>query len=98
MTPERLIQIAVEIERYNHITAAKELLTFAETIAAARAAVRESERHEIEDLWSLADECRDWAKPGFRTDEPLNHDPADVQREFKRLADKLDEIAKRLEQ
>jgi len=47
----------------------------------------------VGELWAIADECREWAKPGFRPDEPFNPDPADVQREFKRLADKLDAVA-----
>jgi hypothetical protein len=53
-------------------------------------------RDAIEDLHALADECREWAKPGFRPDEPFNPDPAAVQQEFKRLADKLDTIAKQI--
>ena len=50
---------------------------------------------EIEDLHALADECREWAQ-GLTLapiEAKLRHD---IQVEFARLADKLDEIAKRL--
>lgn len=52
-------------------------------------------KEAIEDLWSLADECREWAQ-GLTLapiEAKLRHD---IQVEFARLADKLDEIAKRL--
>lgn len=47
---------------------------------------------EIEELWKLAEECREWAKvePGDR------EGPGWAREEFQRLAMKLDDIAKRL--
>jgi hypothetical protein len=53
---------------------------------------------EIEELWKLADECREWARG------PLDHpkpgqpspNPRAVCNEFERLAKKLDEIANAL--
>lgn len=48
---------------------------------------------EIEDLWSLADECRAWMHQHEGYAVPRVSETRD---EFKRLADKLDEIAKRL--
>jgi len=62
------------------------------------APLRISTDENIAALWALADECREWARTGIRPDEQFNSDPADVQREFKRLADKLDAIAKRLKE
>ncbi|MET1112383.1 MAG: hypothetical protein ABWX67_12730 [Allosphingosinicella sp.] len=47
-------------------------------------------RDEIEDLWSLADECREWSKLSREQDN------LGEMAEFNRLAKKLDEIAKRL--
>ena len=48
---------------------------------------------QIEDLFSLADECREWARDkGAR--KTLDDDA--TAQEFKRLADRLDVIAKSL--
>jgi len=53
-------------------------------------------RDEIEDLNALADECREWAKV-HGVDQPASEDVHRAMvNEFKRLANKLDEIAKRL--
>jgi len=43
---------------------------------------------EIEELWALANECREWART-WKSD-------SQTSREFLRVADKLDEIANRL--
>jgi hypothetical protein len=51
-------------------------------------------REEIEDLWSLAEECRVWERHLHGHDAVMTREF--VATEFKRLADKLDEIAKRL--
>lgn len=53
---------------------------------------------EIEKLWSLADECREWCKaigprPANSPPSPTTHD---IQAELARLAKRLDAIAKRL--
>lgn len=50
---------------------------------------------EIEELWALAEECREWMK-GIDKVEPAMSSDKVLVREFKRLADKLDDIAKRL--
>jgi len=51
-------------------------------------------RDEIEDLHALADECREWGCEPH--DELTEEEVRAVAGEFKRLADKLDAIAKRL--
>lgn len=52
---------------------------------------------EIEELWTLADECSAWAKAS-RENYQKDEDPRERQCEieFNRLATKLDEIAKRI--
>jgi hypothetical protein len=49
---------------------------------------------EIEDLWKLAAECREWAQQP----NPVQTDDWDrvIRGQFKRLADRLDEIASAL--
>jgi hypothetical protein len=58
---------------------------------------------EIEELWSLADECRQWAKQALTLKSLAEgdvvfdeYDRIAAGNEFKRLAQKLDEIAGRL--
>ena len=64
---------------------------FANAIEAGRGPSRM--RDEIEELWSLADDCREWAKQQMAYEVPT---VTATRIEFQRLADKLDEIAKRL--
>ena len=53
-------------------------------------------REASEELWSLADECREWAKV-HGVDQPASEDVHRAMvNEFKRLADTLDAIAARL--
>jgi len=53
-------------------------------------------KDEVEDLHALADECREWAKV-HGVDQPAAADVHSAMvTEFKRLADQLDAIAKRL--
>lgn len=52
---------------------------------------------EIEDLYALADECREWAQTSrdhYQRDEDVRERQCELQ--FTRLAKKLDDIAKRL--
>lgn len=50
---------------------------------------------EIEELWKLAEECREWARETTHAaaDTKLRDD---LQAEFDRLAEKIDWIARRL--
>ena len=50
---------------------------------------------EIEELWSLADECREWERAGT-DDTPFGLHRTAEAKEFKRLAEKIDWIARRL--
>lgn len=85
MTPERLREIAVEIERYNHIRASKELLVLAKALEIGG---------EIDALWALADECRNWSVATPRWVDRFHHRHAVATRnQFTRLADRLDAIA-----
>jgi hypothetical protein len=52
-------------------------------------------RDEIEELWSLAEECREWARPVDDADKTTAHVRA-CKAQFWRLAKKLDAIAKTL--
>jgi hypothetical protein len=51
---------------------------------------------EIEELHALADECREWANRVHISQGERVPSPEEYSRECKRLATKLDEIAKRL--
>lgn len=51
---------------------------------------------EIEELWSLADECRTWEKAFQPRTGHTVPTVREVEGEFRRLASRLDEIAKDL--
>jgi hypothetical protein len=53
---------------------------------------------DIGELWTLADECREWAREetDLGTKRINRVDPYAVAAEFQRLSDRLDDIAKRL--
>jgi hypothetical protein len=53
-------------------------------------------RDEIEELWSLAEECRAWSRI-YGADRPASEDVHRAMiNEFRRLADKLDVVASAL--
>ena len=50
---------------------------------------------EIEELWALAEECREWSH-NTGTHSIGSHSDLQIEEEFRRLAQKLDDIGNRL--